>query len=145
MWHDRGDGSSKPLGSLTKFNYDLLLTNGNSWSDTVGTGYKPLGYQLDQNDLPTFRYKIAGTEVEDQVRIVEGKYLDRKIKLSKDAALLARLATGEKIVEIEKNLFSVDDKKYFIKVDKGLDAKIKDGKEIVVRPQSQLIQYSIIF
>ena len=145
MWHDRGDGSSRPLGSVTKFNYDLLLTNGNSWSDTVGTGYKPLGYQLDQNDLPTFRYKIAGTEVEDQVRLVEGKYLDRKIKLSKDAALLARLATGEKIVEIEKNLFSVDDKTYFIKVDKGLDAKIKDGKEIVVRPQNQLIQYSIIF
>lgn len=147
MWDDRGDGSSRPLGSLTLFNHDLLLNKASatSWADTAGTGYRPLGYQLDGNDLPTFLYQIAGSKIEDKIRIIDGKYLDREIKIAPGQELLARVANGSVVEQMDKNLFAIDGKKYLIRIEKGSDATIRNGNELVLKPQNQVIHYSIIF
>lgn len=148
MWDDRGDGSSRPLGSLTLFNHDLLLNaiGESGWAtDTSGSGYKPLGYDLDENDLPTFNYKIGGQIVKDKIRIADGKYLDREIKITDASNLIARIADGKSIERINSNTYAVDDKKYFIKIEKGADAVILNQKELLVRPTDNTIKYSIIF
>lgn len=148
MWEDRGDGSSKPLGSLTKFNHSLLLSkNGTqTWpSDTVGSGYRPLGYDLDENDLPTFKYLLKGTKVEDKIRIVDSKMLSREISISNPENLIARIAEGEKVEKAADGLYAVDNKSYFIKIENASEVNIRGGKELVVSPKDSKIIYSIIF
>jgi hypothetical protein len=52
MWHERGDGSSKPAGSVQYFGKPApgiakLATADAAWpADTNGTAYKPKGYTL---------------------------------------------------------------------------------------------------
>jgi hypothetical protein len=148
MWDDRGDGSSRPLGSLTLFNHDLLLNpqGQSAWKlDTTGTGYRPLGYDLDENDLPTFNYSIAGQKVSDKIRIVDGKFLDREVKISNGSNLVARIASGDVVERIAPNLYAVDGKKYFIKLEKGSEAVILNKSELLVRPSDNTVKYAIIF
>ena len=148
MWEDRGDGSSRPLGSVTKFNHSLLLSNSSTkeWpKDTVGSGYRPLGYEFDENDLPTFKYKIFGANVKDKIRIVEGKMLTREISLGEAGNIVARVAEGKKIEKISDGLYGVDDKTYFIKLNDGQTGEIKNGNELIVSPVNNKINYSIIF
>jgi hypothetical protein len=146
MWEDRGDGSSRPLGSVTLLNHDLALA-GDAYAvwpkDTSTTGYKPLGYTMDENDLPTFKYRIFGTEVQDKIRIVEGKQFNREISLSKSGNIVARIAEGSKIEKVSEGLFAVDGKSYFIRI--SSPATIRNGNELVASPVDNKIIYSIIF
>jgi hypothetical protein len=54
MWNDRGDGSSKPLGSLTAFGIapllNVLSSATDAWSELDVT-YRPRGYELDEFKL----------------------------------------------------------------------------------------------
>ncbi len=147
MWDDRGDGSSKPLGSITRFNHDLLLNRigATTWADTAGSGYRPLGYNLDENDLPTFNYMIAGRKVTDKIRITDGKYLDREVRISEGTDLAGRIASGDLIEQVDTHLYAIDGKKYFIRIEKGKDALILNRKELLVKPDGNTLKYSIIF
>lgn len=145
MWNDRGDGSSNPLGSITVFNHDLTLSKSTThWpKDTTGTGYRPLGYILDENDLPTFKYEIYGTRVSDAIKINEEKYISREISLANANTLVARVAEGKIIEEVAKGLFAIDDKSYYIKTSQ--QAEIKNGTELFIRPENNKISYAILF
>ncbi len=152
MWNDRGDGSSRPLGSVTLLNHDLLLADASAaaWpKDTTGSGYKPLGYDLDDADLPTFKYKIFGADVSDAIRIVDGKYFSREVNIKNPAkSVQARLAEGKQIEKVEEGLYAVDNKSYFIKIDTGSGATIKstaNGQELVATPSNGKIIYSLLF
>jgi hypothetical protein len=151
MWNDRGDGSSRPMGSVTLLNHDLLLSESSAavWpKDTSGSGYKPLGYDLDENDLPTFKYRVFGAEVSDAVRVVEGKYFTREVTIKNSGkSLQARLAEGTQIEKIDEGLFAVDNKTYYIKVD-AAGAAIRNtasGQELVATPVNGKITYSLLF
>lgn len=145
MWNNRGDGTSVPLGSVTLFNHDLTLSKPNSaWPiDTTGSGYRPLGYTLDENDLPTFKYEIYGTKVSDAIKVVEEKYLAREISLSNANDLVAKVAEGKIIEEVAKGLYAIDDKSYFIKTSQ--QAEIKNNNELYIRPENNKISYQILF
>ncbi len=149
MWNDRGDGSSKPIGSVVLLNNDLLLApNSNAiWpKDTVGSGFKPTSYSLDENDRPTFKYKIAGTTVSDKIQVIDAKYIQREITIENPASMLiSRLAEGKNIELISEGLYAIDNKNYYIKLDKYSDAKIRNGNELLVSPVENNISYAIIF
>lgn len=148
MWHERGDGSSKPMGSITRFNHDLLLNplEINTWkTDTTGTGYKPKGYSLDEDDLPTFHYKILGADVKDKVRIKDGKYIHREVDISNAANMFARLAVGDNVVQVAENLYAVDDKTYYVRIEDGAERFILNGNQLIVKPKNNSLRYSIIF
>ncbi len=149
MWDNRGDGSSKPLGNPTLLNHDLVF-NINSLStwpkDTIGTGYRPLGYILDENDSPIFKYQIFGTTIQDKIRVMEGKMLTREISLlEKSKNLIARIAEGETIEKVTEGLYAINNKSYFIKISTGTNATIKEGKELIVNPSDNKIIYSILY
>jgi hypothetical protein len=148
MWNDRGDGSSKPLGKPVLLNHDLFLAKNQSpWpADTNGTQYKPLGYVLDENEAPTFKYRIYGSEVEDKIEVTEEKYLTRKINIKSEiAGLQARLAHGSTIEKISDNLYAIDDKSYFIQITEATNVKIENGNELRAEPKSGKINYSILY
>ena len=156
MWHSRGDGSSRPSGSVLRFGKPImaLQTLGSAdaaWSaDTTGTGYRPKGYVLDGNDRPTFRYQIYNTMVNDMSRIIDGNQgIHREITIENPVTnLYLRLAEADMIEMPEEGLYLINDKSYYLRMDdttaKPIIRNANGHKELIV-PVQKKISYSILF
>ena len=153
MWHDRGDGSSKPRGSVTLLGDDMILgksAKGKWQADTTGSGYRPKGYVLDDQEVPTFQYQAFGSTVTDYISVNNNQYFERIIKVSNPAKdLVARLADGANIEKISDGLYAVDNKSYYIQLaDKNVKPEIRsaDGaQELLVPVTNGEVKYSILF
>jgi len=157
MWHDRGDGSSRPLGMVQRLGKPVQaiarLSNAQSdWArDTAGTGYKPKGYVLDENGIPTFRYSTYGTSVNDQMRVLEmGKGISRMITISDQVNdLYFRLAEAESIVQMSDGMYLIDNQSYYLRLDDAGGSKpiIRDqnGRKELIIPIVKSLSYSILF
>ena len=155
MWDNRGDGSSRPRGAV------LALTDAQIFvsSDSKGTfseapiensNYRALGYDLNTDNLPTFRYKIYGSDVEDQIRITDGKYLTRTLNVKNADAnkpMMCRLAVGSSITKLTDDTYEIDGKSYYIKVPTGTVATIEKSGEntMLLVPVKDKIEYSVIW
>ncbi|MFT2008181.1 DUF1080 domain-containing protein [Pontibacter sp. 13R65] len=157
MWHDRGDGSSRPLGSVQYFGKPALtlarLNNEQAtWvADTTGSGFRQKGYRLSKNDQPTFLYQAFGASVEDAIRVLEkGLGLQRELTLQHaGAGLYVRLAEGMNIEEVSKGLYLIDDKSYYLRIEEAGGAKpiVRNmaGKQELLLPVREKLIYSILF
>lgn len=158
MWHDRGDGSSRPRGAVQyfgkpQFSLAMLTGNGAAWpADTVGSGYRPRGYALDAEDQPTFRYDIYGAKVQDAIKVAaDGQGLQRTITVEgAPANLYARLLSGKKIEPAGNGLYLVDDKSYYLRLDNagGAAAAIRnntEGGEELLLPLKASITYTLLY
>ncbi len=157
MWHSRGDGSSRPLGSVLRFgmpvlNLERLATPDAAWlADTSGSGFRPKGYVLDDSDRPAFRYQVYNTMVKDASRVLPGNHgLHREISVQDTIAnLYMRLAEGSSIEIVSDGLYLIDDKSYYISIDdpgnvKPIIRDAKSRKELIV-PVVNKLNYSILF
>jgi hypothetical protein len=157
MWHERGNGTARPLGAIQRFGvpfFTLGKLGGDqaAWvADSAGTGYRPKGYVLDEQDRPTFRYQIYGTTVTDAIRVAaNGQGVHREITVEAPAVdLYAKLAEGEQIEMIEKDLYVIDGKAWYLQLQDAGGAKpvVRNGakgKELVVPVRGKL-SYSILF
>jgi hypothetical protein len=157
MWHERGDGSSRPAGSVLLLSSPVLNIAQLSsitapWKmDTTGTLYRPKGYVLDLEDRPVFKYLLHGSVVSDSIRVLENNGgFSREISIQNPARdIYVRLAEGNTIEDAGNGLYLLNDKSYYLKVDDGGGAKpvIRDGngkKELIIPVQSK-IKYSILF
>ncbi|MCF0063884.1 DUF1080 domain-containing protein [Dyadobacter chenwenxiniae] len=153
MWHDRGDGSSRPRGSVTLLGNDMVLgksAKGKWQADTTGSSYRPKGYVLDEQDVPTFQYQAFGSHVTDYISVVNNQFFERIIKVNNPAKdLIARLADGTNIEKIADGLYAVDNKSYYIQLaDKSVKPEIRsaDGmQELLVPVTNGEVKYSILF
>ncbi len=157
MWYNRGNGSSRPVGSLQyfgvpKLSVGPLASDTAVWAnDSTAASYRPEGYRLDAQGKPTFRYAIYGTTVSDAVRVLEdGKGIRRTITLDKPSnKLYARLAEGSKIEEMEKGMYLVDNKAYYLQVEDAAGAKpiVRNmaGRQELVVPLKNKVTYTILF
>ncbi|HEY9196869.1 MAG TPA: family 16 glycoside hydrolase [Mucilaginibacter sp.] len=157
MWHDRGDGSSRPAGSVQYLGKPVLamekLSNDQAaWAaDTTGTGYKPKGYVLNGNDEPAFRYTLYGSLVNDASTVIAGgQGIHREITLQNQVdGLFAHLATGNSIESLGNGLYAVDDKSYYIRIDDAAAEKpvlrAAGGQQELIIPIKKKLTYSIIF
>ncbi|MVM40629.1 DUF1080 domain-containing protein [Spirosoma sp. HMF3257] len=156
MWHERGDGSSRPMGMVQRLGAPVLFLSKlaspqASWiADTTGSNYHPKGYVLDDNDRPTFRYQSYGASVEDKIRVLsEGKGVQREVTITNPASdLYARLISGATISAMENGMYLVDGQEY-VRIDDVAGAKpiIRDAngrQELIVPVKGKLI-YSILF
>lgn len=151
MWFDRGDGSSKPLGSLITLNGSSILskltTPETAWGN-IDNSYRPRGYELDESGQPTFKYDLYGTSVSDKTTPdKEGKYFTREITLKSPVAnTYARLATAKNISKVADGVFLVEDGQYYIKLNEGTASiRTSNGLQELVAPVSSKISYSIIW
>lgn len=158
MWHDRGDGSSRPRGSVVHFttqpqlSVDKLGSEQQPWiSDTTGSSYDPNGYKLDENDQPTFLYEVYGTSIEDEVKVLpDGKGIKRNISsVNSSPNLYVLLARAEKIESIGKNTYLVNNKRYYIKLgetsgEKAILRNAGEQQELII-PIKKHLNYSILF
>ncbi|XHR92159.1 hypothetical protein ACFJIV_17465 [Mucilaginibacter sp. UC70_90] len=156
MWHDRGDGSSRPAGSVQYLGKPVpaieKLSDANAaWAlDTTGTGYRPKGYVLNADDVPAFKYNIYGTSVNDASSVMDkGQGIHREITLANAVdGLFYHLASGN-IETLGNGLYVIDDKSYYIRIDDAAGAKavVRDagGKQELIIPIQKKLTYSIIF
>ncbi|MEO3403388.1 family 16 glycoside hydrolase [Mucilaginibacter sp. CAU 1740] len=156
MWHDRGDGSSRPAGSVQYLGkpvpaIEKLSDDKAVWAlDTAGTGFKPKGYILNADDVPAFKYIIYGSPVNDANSIMPGgQGIHREVTLQNTVeGLYYNLASGN-IETLGDGLYAIDDKSYYIRVDDGGGAKalirqMGDKQELII-PIKNKLTYSIIF
>ena len=91
-WIGRGPGNQTPLGgSVMKFEKTspvaVLEDQDAAWptDSPKRRGYKFLGYRLDKQGRPTFRYRAVAAEVEDTPIPVQGEFVgtfQRQIKIT---------------------------------------------------------------
>lgn len=156
MWHDRGDGSSRPMGMVQRMGTPMLFLTklaspqANWTTDTTGSGYRPKGYVLDENDRPTFRYQSYGSSVDDKIRILDnGQGIRREVTITNPAGdLYARLASGTAISAMENGMYLIDGQEY-VRIDDASGAKptVRDanGRQELIVPVKGKIAYSILF
>ncbi len=157
MWHERGDGSSRPVGSVLLLGRPSLciakLSSANAaWvKDTVGTSYRPKGYSLDQQDRPVFRYLVYGASVSDAIQVLENRGgISREINIENAPAdIYLRLAEANNIEDLGNGLYLLNDKSYYLKIEDAAGAKafVRDGngkKELLV-PVKTKLKYTTLF
>lgn len=163
MWHDRGDGSSRPMGSVLTLNdAPVLTTLGNTnaaWPDTLGNeaAYRFKGYDLDENGLPIFKYTVYGKEVEDfTAPDLDGKMLSRTIRVSgpNSSDLYIRLATGKAIEALADGSYAINDKQYYLQLTDAAGAKplirnVNNRQELLIpvsgTDKGKTIKYAIMW
>lgn len=156
MWHDRGDGSSRPMGMVQRMGAPMLFLTKlaspqTNWTtDTTGSGYRPKGYVLDESDRPAFRYLSYGSSVDDKIRVLEnGQGFRREVVITNPAGdLYARLASGTAISAMENGMYLIDGQQY-VRIDDAGGAKptIRDsnGQQELIVPVKGKVVYSILF
>ncbi|SOD88751.1 family 16 glycoside hydrolase [Spirosoma fluviale] len=156
MWHDRGDGSSRPMGMVQRLGAPVLFLSKlaspqAAWTaDTTGSGYRPKGYVLDESDRPTFRYQSYGSSVDDKIRVLAGgKGVQREVTITNPAGdLYARLISGASITPVENGMYLIDGQEY-LRIDDAAGAKptIRDanGRQELIVPVKGKVIYSILF
>ena len=157
MWHNRGNGTARPEGSVQFLGTPALAiakltTEQQPWTvDSAQAAYTPKGYVLNANDQPVFQYKVYGTTVKDAVQALDnGQGIRRILEVAQPGdKLYIKLAEGNSIKALSDGLYVIDDKAYYLQIDNAANAKplIRDGngkKQLIVPLQSQL-SYSILF
>lgn len=156
MWDGRGNGTSRPLGSVTRFTskpvlaISKLTTPESAWvPDTAGTGFRTKGYVMDSQERPEFKYIIYGTKVTDAVKVMEnGQGLTREVTIEQPAKdLYLLLGEVKDINEVSKGLYLVDDKAYYLQFPNGEKPIVRDanGKKQLISPIGSKLNYSILF
>lgn len=158
MWNNRGNGTSRILGSPIHFGAPSLTVgrladaSHDLWpADTAGTGYKPNGYVTDAEDLPTFRYRLYDVQVTDAIRpLPQSGGMTRTVTVAGSTdGLYLRLAVAPAITDQGKGVFLIGDNEWYLKVEetgkgKPFIRKSEAGEELLV-PITSAIRYSIIF
>lgn len=157
MWHDRGDGSSRPMGMVQRMGAPMLFLTklaspqANWTADTTGSGYRPKGYVLDDTDRPTFRYMSYGSSVADKIRVLaNGQGVQREVMIANPSGdLYARLASGTTISAMENGMYLVDGQEY-LRIDDAAGAKpairdVSNGRQELIVPVKGKVVYSILF
>lgn len=156
MWHNRGDGSFRPLGDAQYFFTDqplAILDNMNSlFPDEYQEGaFKPKGYELEESSRrPVFRYLYKGVEVHDKIEPDNsGRFLTRTVNLSQIVPdLYFKIAEGKDIILMPDGSYAVDDKKYYVKMVTALTPiirEVKGVKELIVAMDTADLTYAIIW
>ncbi|MDZ7689963.1 MAG: DUF1080 domain-containing protein [Balneolaceae bacterium] len=158
MWYNRGDGSSRPSGSVENLlSEPALLLNRleneqAAWkNDTTDISYRSRGYKLDDSQNPTFRYEVFGVSVEDRLRTVRnGRGFRRTLNINETADdLYLRLARGNSIEEVAPNRYAIDDRSYYIEFDDSLNIepiiRTIDGSQEMILAVQPTVNYTILF
>ena len=159
MWHSRGDGSARPMGSVLPLQdapaLALLPSALAPWPLEVEAPahFRPGGYRLDEKRQPTFYYEAYNMKAADQLTPAEGgKLLERKIELLGEAppGLYFRLAAGQKIDKMPNNTYAID-QRYYIKLPEKVAFSpilrdVQGGQELLVLLEGiQVVAYQLVW
>ena len=159
MWHDRGDGSFRPMGATQYLfaNQPLAFLSSETVSFPVITReaeikaeeYRGKGYEIEEaSGRPIFKYTYQGIDVEDKIYPdAQGRIMhDINIKnRGTKTGLYYKLAEGKSIQQNPNGSYAIDDKSYYIHMISGATPKVRvvDGKQELFVPVEGSFSYSI--
>lgn len=124
MWYERGEPQLlRPMGAnvlLAPQTALMILNNAQAaWPDSVSEAvlqYK--GLSIDKQGMPVIEYGLGGATVTDAIQ-TSSNGLTRTLTVSGAAngPVVCRLAAGNKIEEVEKGLYAIDDRTYYVRID----------------------------
>jgi hypothetical protein len=150
MWYERGEPQLLfPAGLKVhvsgRSSLAVLDDASKAWPDSSNINF--LGYKINAQGYPVFRYAIGSATVSDQLTS-GGNSLSRTFTVEGNAngPLYSLLASGKQIVEIEKGLFQVDDR-YYVQTDKKVKVIIRPVGEVkeLILPVSGTTSYSMFW
>ncbi len=156
MWDDRGDGSSRPRGSILGFDDASVVVSKAELFNLKPSEFAPVehfrpqGYDLDKEGRPTFRYKIDDMEVEDQMRVTDQKYFTRSLTFQNvpaNTAYVCRLAVGSTIEKSDDNTYAVDGRRYYLQLPAGSKPVIEQsgGLSVLYVPMAAKVEYGLMW
>ncbi|WP_162055094.1 family 16 glycoside hydrolase [Pontibacter pamirensis] len=137
MWHERGEPQlGVPMGSVIELagNPTLaFLSDANmAWPDS-NTAYNYIGYEVDKNGRPSFKYDLGRASVREAFEVIEG---GRKLAHSlavipgqQQEALWCRVAEGNEITKLPNGLYAINDKEYLIELPRRVRPIIRTTAE----------------
>ena len=157
MWQGRGESQrAEPLGSVILLadapSLAVLPQENTAWPDSVVfDSLQSFGYVLDKARAPTFTYAMHGIQVSDKISPHEqGEALLRELTVANPPAdLFCRVAVAEVIEKLNDDLYAINDKSYYIRLDKGYKPMIRhtrNGQEMLVRyKKNHPLTYAILW
>ncbi|TDE17642.1 family 16 glycoside hydrolase [Dyadobacter psychrotolerans] len=138
MWYERGEPQLLSPAGLTALisgkSSMAVLSDANAlWPDSSDINF--LGYKLDKEGNPGFRYAIGSATVVDKMTSGSNG-ITRTFQLEGAAkgSIFSLLASGKNIVMLEKGLYQVDNR-YYIQLDKKASVLLRnasEGKELLL-------------
>ncbi len=161
MWHDRGDGSFRPMGAAQYLfnNQPLSFLASESTPFPVITredeinpdDYRGKGYVIEANTgRPIFNYLYQGIVVEDKIYPDQQGRMIHEVNIKNRGAkpgLFYKLAEGKSIEQNPNGAYAIDDKSYYIRITKGATPKIREvnGIQELYIPVDDSFAYSIVW
>ena len=150
MWYERGEPQLLSPAGLTvpvsgKSSLAVLENATATWPDSSNINF--LGYKIDPQGFPGFRYGIGSSTISDQL-ISNNAGITRTFKVegTPKGTIYSLLASGKEIVMIEKGLYQVDNR-YYIQVDKKASLVLRtsgENKELLL-PVSGTTSYTMFW
>jgi hypothetical protein len=157
MWHDRGDGSFRPLGAPVYLSnnqsFAYLASGSEAFPAAAKEGeLRSYGYRIEEEtNRPVFRFTYQDLDVEDKVFPDDkNRVITHEISISKGTpkdGLYYKLAEGSSITQLPDGTYAINDKEYYIRTIEGAKASIREvnGKKELIVPITQSLKYSIIW
>ncbi len=157
MWHDRGDGSFKPMGMVQYLTYSppmAVLNEANTPFPEKASdkNFRSKGYIIDATGKPTFKYLFHGMEVEDKVYPDEkNNTVTREVHVKGAEAqpnLSFKIAEAKDIQAMAGGRYIIGDNAYYIQLlsaSKPLIREVNGQKELVSAINGEPLKYSIIW
>lgn len=159
MWHDRGDGSFKPMGA-TQYLFNnqpmaFLPTSTSSFpvitrdAEIKAGEYRGKGYEIEEaTGRPIFKYSYQGIDVEDKI-YPDQSSITHEVNIKNrgtKSGLYYKLAEGKAIQQMPNGKYAVDDKSYYIHVT-GVTPQVRGntGNQELVVPVEGSFSYTIIW
>ncbi len=151
MWHNRGhDQLARPQGSVLSLPGHPPITVPSA-TDSLRT----LGYRLDAQQRPVFRYALGDIEIEDRLTPAEnGPYLWRTLSFRTDHvppdSLWVRAAEGSSIKMIQEGAYDIDDRSYYIELFGPAEVLRTDAGDALMLPvhfedNTASVSYSLVW
>ncbi|MBK9688747.1 MAG: DUF1080 domain-containing protein [Saprospiraceae bacterium] len=155
MWHDRGDGSFRPMGDVVYLNnkpqLDIVSDPSAKHIEAYQEGsFKSRGYTITkETNLPVFHYDWSGMKVHDLTYSdAKEQCLVREITVENPSpGARYRVANGKNIQMTGDGLYLVDGR-YFIELAEPDKAMLRPGDteaDLFVKVDNQPIRYKIIW
>jgi hypothetical protein len=159
VWHERAMPQLlQPAGVLVRPAPGVALAAlpnpAAAWPDTLDERtLRYEGLSVDSLGNPTIEYVLAGAAVQDQVRAAANT-LTRTLTVGGPPipALYCRLAAGTTLEEVQKGLYAVDDRSYFVRFDPAAAAIVRQsqGRQELLLPvprqnDAATVTYSLEF
>ena len=156
MWDDRGDGSSRPRGTVLSFDdvpvvvekTDLFNLKPSEYAPIAH--FRPLGYDLDAAGRPTFRYKIDDMEVDDQMVVTDQHFFTRALvfrNVPANTAYVCRLAIGSTIEKLDDSTYVIDGQSYYLRLPAASKPVIEQSGKLsaLYVPVTNRVEYGLMW